>query len=232
MRRIIVTGANRGLGLEFTRQLIARGDRVIAACRDPSQAEALNALAETHPDRLHVRELDVADPGAFTAFAQEAGRLFDGLDLLLNNAGKLVSGERFGAVAADALTSSLQTNTVGPFLLTQALAPLLATGDAPVVANISSQLGSITRTNSFYTPTYAISKAALNMATVLLGHGLKDSGVRVIAFHPGWVQTDMGGSEAPLSPATSVAGILSAIADLKPEDSGIFIDYQRHPMPW
>jgi NAD(P)-dependent dehydrogenase (short-subunit alcohol dehydrogenase family) len=232
MRRVIVTGASRGLGLEFTRQLLARGDRVIAACRDPQRAEALQALVGAHPDRVHALTLDVADTGSIAAFAEEAAQVFDGIDLLLNNAGKLLRGERFGSVEAVSLQSSFATNASGPYLLTQALAPLLAKGGHAVVANISSQLGSIARTNSFYTPTYAISKAALNMATVLLGHALADSGVCVIAFHPGWVKTAMGGVDAPLSPRVSVAGMLDVISGLKTEDSGTFVDYQGKPVPW
>jgi len=232
MRRVIVTGASRGLGLEFTRQLLARGDRVIAACRDPQRAEGLQVLAGAHSDRLHLGTLDVADTELISAFAEDAAHVFDGIDLLLNNAGKLVRGERFGSVEATSLQSSFATNAAGPYLLTQALAPLLAKGRHAVVANVSSQLGSITRTNSFYTPTYAISKAALNMATVLLAHGLADSGACVIAFHPGWVKTAMGGADAPLEPAASVAGMLNVISGLKMEDSGTFVDYLGNSMPW
>jgi NAD(P)-dependent dehydrogenase (short-subunit alcohol dehydrogenase family) len=232
MRRVLVTGTNRGLGLEFTRQLLARGDRVIAACRDPQRAAALNELASAHPDRLHLLAVEMTDADSIAALAQQAAQRFDALDLLVNNAGRLVRGERFGAVAADALNSSLQTNAVGPFLLTQALAPLLAKGDAPVVANLSSQLGSIARTDSFYTPSYAISKAALNMATVLLAHALAGDGVRVVAFHPGWVKTDMGGAGAPLLASESAAALLRIIDALKPDQSGMFLDYQGSPMPW
>jgi NAD(P)-dependent dehydrogenase (short-subunit alcohol dehydrogenase family) len=232
MRRVLVTGASRGLGLEFTRQLIANGDRVIAACRDPARAKSLQALASKHPDRLHLRTVDMTDTHSVNALAAETSGLFDGLDLLINNAGTLVPGERFGAVTAEALTSSLQVNMVGAFLLTQALAPALAKGGHAIVANISSQLGSIARTDSFYTPSYAISKAALNMATVLLARGMADSGVCVVAFHPGWVKTDMGGASAPLAPTASVHGILSVIAGLTLKASGSFVDYQGHPMPW
>ena len=232
MRRVIVTGANRGLGLEFTRQLLARGDRVIAACRDPQRAEALQALASEQPDRLHVRTLDVADPESIAAFAHEASRLFDGLDLLINNAGRNVRGERFGEVAADALESCFRTNAIAPFLLVQAFAPLLRKGNAPVVANLSSRLGSIALTKDFYTPSYAISKAALNMATVLLAQALKADGVRVIALAPGWVKTDMGGDGAPLLPAASVSGMLGVIDAMTMESSGMFADYLGEPVPW
>lgn len=232
MRRVVVTGANRGLGLELVRQLLARGDNVIACCRNLDAAEALHELARAHPDQLQLKAVDVADPASINALADEVGHAFDALDLLINNAGKLVSGERFGKVTADALTSSLHTNAVGAFLLSQALAPLLAKTNAATVANISSQLGSIARTNSFHTPSYAISKAALNMATVLLARAMAATGTKVIAFHPGWVQTDMGGSGATVPREQSVAGILHVIDGLKPEDSATFVDYQGHPLPW
>jgi NAD(P)-dependent dehydrogenase (short-subunit alcohol dehydrogenase family) len=232
MRRILVTGANRGLGLEFVRQLLARGDRVLAACRHPAKAIDLNHLLADQSDRLHVCQVEMADPDSIAMLGREAGSVFDGLDLLINNAGMNVSGERFGSVAGDALASTLRTNTIGPFLLTQALAPLLTKGTKAVVANISSQLGSIARTDSFYTPSYAISKAALNMATVLLSHGMAATGVSVIALHPGWVKTDMGGAGAPLVAKDAVSGLLDVIDTLKPEDSGKFMDYLGRTMPW
>ena len=233
MRRVLVTGANRGLGLEFTRQLLARGDRVIAACREPAQATALSALADAHPERLHVLSADLALTDSVDALAHDAERLFDGLDLLINNAGVLVPGETFGNVSAEALQSSLATNAIGPFLLTQALAPLLAKGNRAVVANISSELGSIANTTRVYTPSYAISKAAQNMASVLLAHGLADKNVRVVALHPGWVHTDMGGERAPVSPSDSVRGLLTVIDGLGANGtSARFLDYQGKPLPW
>lgn len=232
MRRTLVTGSNRGLGLEFVRQLLARGDRVLAACRHPAEAGALEALSSAHPGSLQVRALDVGDAGSVASFAAEAAGVFDGLDLLVNNAGMTVRGERFGTVAGEDMDRALRTNAIGPFLLAQALAPLLQKGRSAVVANISSQLGSIARTTAFYTPSYAVSKAALNMASVLLARGLAPQGVCVVAFHPGWVQTDMGGSGAPLAAAESVAGLLRVIEDLTPADSGRFLDHEGRPMPW
>ena len=116
-RRTVVTGANRGLGLEFVRQLLARGDHVIAACRHPGKATALNQLAGEHPGRLHVLPLDVADEKSRTAFAHELPLVTDGVDLLINNAGVLHSGERWGNVSAANLEDSLRTNAIGPFLL-------------------------------------------------------------------------------------------------------------------
>src|SRR5690606_620425 len=150
-----VTGANRGLGLEFTRQLLAAGHRVVAACRQPGRATALNALAGEHPGRLHVLPLDLAAPKSHAELARELPLVLgdDGrLDLLLNNAGVLHSGERFGRLEAAGFEDSFRTNALGPLLLVQALASRLA--DGARVANLSSELGSIGSTTRFGTPSY------------------------------------------------------------------------------
>jgi NAD(P)-dependent dehydrogenase (short-subunit alcohol dehydrogenase family) len=233
IRRSLVTGANRGLGLEFVRQLLARSDRVVATCRHPGKATALNALAGEHPGRLHVLPLDVADPRAIAELQRELLLLADDgerLDLLVNGAGVLHSGERFGSVSAVNLDDSFRTNAMGPFLLTQALATRLA--DGARVANITSQLGSIANTTRFGTPSYDISKAAQNMATALLAAALRERGIVVVALHPGWVQTDMGGAGATVTPADSVAGLLRVIDGLKQTDSGRFLDWRAQSLPW
>jgi NAD(P)-dependent dehydrogenase (short-subunit alcohol dehydrogenase family) len=232
MQRVLVTGANRGLGLEFVRQLLARGDRVIATCRHPGRASELTLQAAAHPGHLHVLPLDVTKPASITELAREAAMLFDGLDLLINNAGQLVPGERFGSVAADNLDASFRSNAIGPLLLTQALTPLLARGKPARVASLSSVIGSIASTREFRNPSYAMSKAALNMATKLLAPALAAEGVSVMALHPGWVNTDMGGAQAPLTPPESVAGLLQVIAALTPERSGEFRDWQGAIVPW
>ncbi len=233
-QRSFVTGANRGLGLEFVRQLLGRGDRVVATCRHPGKASALNGLAGEHPGRLHVLPLDVADPRAIAEVARELLLLDDDagdhIDLLVNGAGVLHSGERFGSVGAVNLDDSFRVNAMGPFLLTQALAPRLA--DGARVANITSQLGSIANTTRFGTPSYDISKAAQNMATALLAAALRERGISVVALHPGWVQTDMGGAGATVTPQQSVSGLLRVIAALKPSDSGSFLDWQGHALRW
>jgi NAD(P)-dependent dehydrogenase (short-subunit alcohol dehydrogenase family) len=119
---------------------------------------------------------------------------------------------------------------MGPFLLTQALAPRLA--DGARVANITSELGSIGSVTRFGTPSYNISKAAQNMATVLLASALRPRGITVVALHPGWVQTDMGGTGATITPGASVDGLLRVIDGLKPADSGRFLDWRGQPLPW
>jgi len=271
-RNCLVTGANRGIGLEFVRQLLARGEHVVAACRHPGKATALNGLAGEHPGRLHVLPLDVSEPKSRANLLHELplvlGESDDGapgrLDLLINNAGVLHSGERFGHVEQALLEDSLRTNAIGPFLLAQALAPLLRDDassaevgreaikslpdtrlvdrlppnlDAPtsshtVIANISSQLGSITNTTRFGTPSYDISKAAQNMGSVLLARALAERGIVVLALHPGWVQTEMGGAQAQVAPADAVAGLLRVIDAATPAQSGSFLDWRGEALPW
>ena len=231
----LVTGANRGIGLEFVRQLLARGDRVVATARHPGKANALNALAGEYPGRLHVLPLDVADPRAIAELQRELLLVSDDserdrIDLLVNCAGVLHSGERFGAIDAATLDDSFRTNAMGPFLLTQALASRLR--DGARVANISSELGSIAGLAHFGTPSYNISKAAQNMATALLAKALHARGIIVLALHPGWVQTDMGGSGAPLPAAQSVQGLLQVIDGATLRSSGRFFDWRGESMAW
>ena len=276
-RNCLVTGANRGIGLEFVRQLLARGEHVVAACRHPGKATALNGLAGEHPGRLHVLPLDVAEPKSRANLLHELPLVLaeeeDGspgkLDLVVNNAGVLHSGERFGHMEQALLEDSLRTNAIGPFLLSQALAPLLrdiegervrnvvggaggavnslpdtrsvdrAPGPADgtqlrrtVVANISSQLGSIANTTRFGTPSYDISKAAQNMASVLLARALAERGIVVLALHPGWVQTEMGGAQAKVAPGDAVAGLLQVIDAATRAQSGSFLDWRGEVLPW
>lgn len=234
-RFCLVTGANRGLGLELVRQLLARGDHVVATCRRPGKASALNQLTGQHPGRLHVLPLDVADPRSHAELARELALLgdegkADRLDLLINNAGVLHSGERFGRVGATHLEDSFRTNAMGPFLLTQALADKLA--DGAKVANITSELGSIAGLSRFGTPSYNISKAALNMASALLAKALAERRIAVVVLHPGWAQTDMGGDSATLPVADAVQGLLRVIDGLTLQSSGSYLDWQGRPLPW
>jgi NAD(P)-dependent dehydrogenase (short-subunit alcohol dehydrogenase family) len=211
-RIALVTGANRGLGLEFVRRLLARGDRVLAACRHPGKASDLNLLAGRHPGRLHVLPLDVADETSRSAFVGELALVLDEdsrIGLLVNNAGVLHSGERWGQVRETALDDSFRTNAIGPFLLTQSLAPRIA--DHGKVAFLSSVMGSIGARREFRSPSYCASKAALDMLAMQVAHALAPRGIAVAVLHPGWAQTDMGGDGADVAAADSVAGLLRQI---------------------
>ena len=232
MQRVFVSGANRGIGLEFTRQLLVRGAHVLAACRQPGKALKLTELAAAHPGKLHVLPLDLAKERSIAEAAREAAALTDALDLVINNAGVLVSGERWGELVAKTFVDTFAINTVGTLLLTQALTPLLARGEQPKVINLSSDLGSLNKTTSFYTPSYAISKAGLNMATRLLAAELASAGITVISANPGWVKTDMGGAQAPVTPTHSVCGLLTLIDGLQRRDSGRFFDYTGAAHAW
>ncbi|QCO66745.2 SDR family oxidoreductase [Luteimonas yindakuii] len=232
-RICLVTGANRGIGLEFTRQLLARGDRVVATARQPGKATALNTLAGEYPGRLHVLPLDITQPRTHAELARELPLAVGDdvrIDLLINNAGVLHSGERFGELGLDTLEHSFRTNAAGPLLLTQTLAPQLA--DGARVVNMSSRIGAIALTRRFGTPSYAISKAALNMVTVLLAQALSPHDIVVVAVSPGWVRTEMGGADAEVATADAVAGLLAQIERLAMTDSGSFFDWQGAPIPW
>jgi NAD(P)-dependent dehydrogenase (short-subunit alcohol dehydrogenase family) len=231
MPNVVVTGANRGIGLEFTRQLLAHGARVFAACRQPGKALKLTELAGAHPGRLHVLPLDLARERSIAEFAREAGVLTSSLDVLVTNAGTLASGERFGKLGAKSLVESFTVNAAGPLLLSQALAPLLLAASRPLIVNLTSELGSLSQTKSFYTPSYGISKAALNMVTRLLAAELRERAI-VVSVNPGWVQTDMGGQRAPVPVHESVAGMLELMATLEQRHSGGFFDYGGATMAW
>ena len=231
-RNCLISGANRGIGLEFTRQLLARGEHVIAACRHPGKATALNALAGEHPGRLHVLPLDVADPKSRASLVHDLPLVLgdDRLDLLVNNAGVLHSGERFGHVEAAILEDSFRTNAIGPFLLAQALAPLL--NDGARIANLSSVMASIASRGEFRSPSYCASKAAQNMLSVQLAHALAARGIVVLALHPGWVQTEMGGEHATVPTADAVRGLLRVVDGATPAQSGSFLDWRGEALPW
>lgn len=232
MQRVLVTGTNRGLGLELVRQLLARGDRVIACCRHPGKALALTELAAAHPGHLHVLPLDLTHERSIAEVAREAAALTDALDALINNAGMLVSNERFGSIAQKSLSDSFAANVIGPVLLTQALAPLLEQGTNPRVLSITSRLASIAGTQRFGTPSYAMSKAALNMATRQLAAALGERGITVFCASPGWVKTDMGGDNAPLSAHDSAAGLLRVLDAASPATAGCFLDYAGKELDW
>lgn len=231
-RNCLISGANRGIGLEFTRQLLARGEHVIAACRHPGKATALNALAGEHPGRLHVLPLDVADPKSRASLVHDLPLVLgdDRLDLLVNNAGVLHSGERFGHVEAAILEDSFRTNAIGPFLLAQALAPLL--NDGARIANLSSVMASIASRGEFRSPSYCASKAAQNMLTVQLAQAVAARGIVVLALHPGWVQTEMGGEHATVPTADAVRGMLQVVDGATPAQSGSFLDWRGGALPW
>ena len=221
---VLITGANRGLGLEFARQYAADGWNVIGTARKPDAADALKALG------VRVLQLDVTDRNSVRSLADALDEA--PVDLLINNAGIFPRASRILDVDIDDYLRTLAVNTAGPVLVTGAVLPNLRRGDMKKIVNITSQLGSIGNNTrgGFYG--YRESKAALNMFTRTLAGELQSEGFICLALHPGWVATDMGGTDAPLTPEQSVSGMRDVIDSLKPEDNGAYRSHEGDVVPW
>ncbi len=232
MRLAFVTGANRGIGLELTRRSLERGDQVFAGCRSPENAAQLNHLQERYGDRLLVLPLDVTSGSAITSAVATVQGFSDHLDVLFNNAGVAGDESPLGQVETSELLDTFATNAVAPLMIAQACLPLLRRGQRPVIANITSRMGSIADNGSGGWYGYRASKAALNMLNASLALDLADQGIIAVVLHPGWVRTDMGGSGATLSVERSVEGLLAVVEGLSPEDSGRFLSWDGEKVPW
>ncbi|HEY7627631.1 MAG TPA: SDR family oxidoreductase [Ilumatobacteraceae bacterium] len=231
MTTVVITGANRGLGLALAQYYSARGSSVIAGCRKPADASELAATgAEVH-------ELDLADDGSLTAFAGQVGSR--PVDVLINNAG--IDARALGAddaargalaITAEQYLGVINVNVVGPLRMVQLLADNLRAARGKV-ANISSQVGSFEVAKRIgRDAAYSSSKAALNMVTIKQSQALSADGVVVIALHPGWVRTDMGGGGADVDPADSAAGVAAVIEAATIESTGSFFRWDGTIHPW
>jgi NAD(P)-dependent dehydrogenase (short-subunit alcohol dehydrogenase family) len=227
--KIVITGTNRGIGLELTRQYLSRGDWVHAAVRAPASAGELTTLAEASGGRLQLTACDVADNASVRAFAAAVA---GPVDVLINNAGIRSHPDSLEQLDLDNATRTLQVNALGTLRVTGALLPLLRRAPGAKIVNISSELGSIAGNTSGSSYGYRMSKAALNMASRSLAIDLKAEGIVAVALSPGWVRTDMGGPEAPTTVAESAAGIIRVVDQLTLEDSGGFFDFRGGRMAW
>ena len=221
---VLVTGANRGLGLEFARQLQAAGADVIGTARKPEKAEELKALG------VRVVQLDVTDEASVAALVKELDGVM--IDVLLNNAGIFLEYGKFESADPASAMTVYDVNVLGPMRVIQALLPNLRASERKMIMNMSSGLGSIANNNSGGMVAYRSSKAALNMQTRTLAADLAEEEFICIAMSPGWVRTDMGGENATLSPAESVSGMLSTLAPLTPENTGTYLNYDATELPW
>ena len=221
---VLITGANRGLGLEFARQYEEAGWQVIGTARKPAAATDLKSMDVT------VMQLDVTDDDSVAQLAKD----LDGrpIDMLINNAGILPSQDTLTETEVDTVAWILDVNTLGPLRVTQALLPNLSAGDRKTIINITSGLGSIAQNQSGRFYGYRESKAALNMFSRTLAAELGGDGFIVVAMDPGWVQTDMGGPNATLTPEQSISGIRSVIDSLTVEDTGTYRRYNGATVPW
>ncbi|MBP7339078.1 SDR family oxidoreductase [Niveispirillum sp.] len=226
MPTVVITGANRGIGLEFARQYAADGWKVIATVRDPSQPGGLSDVAG-----VELFALSADDPASIAGFgAALAGR---SIDLLINNAGIMgpdLPRQSKDGIDAEGWLLAMKVNALAPILVAQALKPHLAAGAK--VATVSSQLGSITENEVGGMYAYRASKAAINMGNRSLAADWRDDGITCLVLHPGWVQTDMGGPKAPVTPPDSVAGMRRVIAAATPADSSAFFAFDGRRIPW
>jgi NAD(P)-dependent dehydrogenase (short-subunit alcohol dehydrogenase family) len=231
MDTVLITGANRGLGLEFARQYATDGWQVYACCRTPGEAHDLQALARSANVSLSIHHMDVDDHATIEAVAEALAG--EEIDLLINNAG--VSGNRsagLGSMDYDSFTETLGTNVSGPLKVTEAFAEHVAASYLKVVVMISSRMGSVADTTSGGSLIYRTSKAALNMVMKCLAIEMKSSGTTLVSVHPGWVRTDMGGDGATLSVSESVTALRTLFYQLRIGDTGKFYDYDGQELPW
>jgi NAD(P)-dependent dehydrogenase (short-subunit alcohol dehydrogenase family) len=234
MERIFITGANRGIGLELVRQLLQQDDTLIfATARQPEAAAALQELAAANPERLTVIPLEVTDEAAIAQAVQAVSGRVDGLDILINNAGINPPGiQSLADITVETMQTVFTVNAVAPLLVARAFQGLLTKGDRPRLVNISTQVGSMTWKTSGGAYAYAASKSALNMVTRCLSADLRPAGIITIMLHPGWVQTDMGGVHAALTPEESASEIIRLISGLTDAQNGLFFKWNGEPHPW
>lgn len=231
MPTTLITGANRGLGLEFARQYAADGWHVYATCRDPNSASELRRLADASDHKMQILALDVTDLDNVKAAAAELEG--QAIDLLLNNAG--VGGPRgqtIGNIDYDAWEKVLNVNTMGALRVSEAFVDHVARSEQKLIVTLTSGMGSIADNTSGGFFAYRSSKAAVNMVMRSLAIDLAPRGITCVVINPGWVQTDMGGPHGNQTPAESVTKLRSLIENLGPGHSGKFVNHDGREYPW
>ena len=238
MTTMLITGANRGLGLDFVRRLAPEGWQVHACCRSPAKAADLRAMAEEYDVTLHA--LDVADFDQIDALKKALGNT--PIDVLFNNAGIMETAQRtlsldhtnqmFETLDDDEWMAVVRVNTMAPMRMCEVFVDNVAASDRKQMLMMSSNVGSIgsNATSRWYH--YGTSKTALNMVMRSLAADLRDRGITVMSLHPGWTQTDMGGPEAALTIDQSVGGMVEVVKKLTPADSGRFIAWNGEDVAW
>ncbi len=230
MATVLITGTNRGIGLEFVKQFLARGDTLLATCRDITSATELDRL-KVNNEKLNIFELDVSSRKSMESLPKKLEG--QAIDIFINNAG--VYGPRdsvFGNVSTDEWAEVLQINALAPLMLTQLLIDNLHDGFEKKLIYISSKMGSIDDNKRGGSYVYRSSKAALNAVAKSISVDLDDIGCAVAVLHPGWVQTDMGGRNALIDTGTSVSNMINVIDNLNTQNSGRFFNYDGVIIPW
>ena len=240
MPTLLITGANRGLGLELVKQFDARAWRIHACCRMPEKAGELHAIAAKPDGRVRVRALDVTDFGAIDDMANALQG--EPIDVLFNNAGIMEVRQRpldqqgtsqsFGSIDYDEWRQILRVNVLAPMRMAEVFVDNVAASKRKTIVTMSSILGSIARADSCRWVGYRASKTAVNMMMRGLASDLKERGITAVCVHPGWVRTDMGGAGADIAPEESARGIVEVVDGLTPDQSGRYLTYDGGELPW
>ena len=227
---ILITGANRGIGLELTEQFAEDGWQVLACCRNPADAGQLQALTERDLT-IEIHALDVTNYQQMATLAVQLGSR--PIDILLSNAGIYGSkGVGFGEVDAQEWRQVLEVNTIAPLMLVQTFVEQVAASQQKLVAVISSKVGSIADNSSGGSYIYRSSKTAVNQVVKSLSIDLADRDITVLSLHPGWVKTDLGGPNAEISTDESVSGLKNILQSAGLAQSGQFIEFNGSSIPW
>jgi NAD(P)-dependent dehydrogenase (short-subunit alcohol dehydrogenase family) len=228
MPSILITGANRGLGLEFARQYSAEGWQVFAACRNPSSANHLHEIRKRADSTLTILPMDVTDLASVRAAAKQLSGM--AIDVLVNNAG--IAGPSSQMTGRGDWAHVLDVNTMGPLRLIESFTDHLARSDRRLVVTITSGMGSLADNTSGGSIAYRTSKVAVTMVTRSAAIDLASRHITCVVVNPGWVKTDMGGPGAQLTPQESVGAMRKLIANLTLEDSGKFFNWNGREYPW
>jgi NAD(P)-dependent dehydrogenase (short-subunit alcohol dehydrogenase family) len=232
MNTLLITGANRGIGLEFCKQYATAGWRVLACCRDPHQADALKQLAARYPDLIHPYALAVTDHAQIEQLARTLSD--ETIDLLINNAGVYPAADQrgFGQTNYAEWMNAFNINAMAPLKMAEVFVQQVARSKLKLIVTITSQMGSIDDNGSGGSYLYRSSKAAANMVVKSLSIDLKEKCITAVAFNPGWVKTDMGGPNAMIPVEQSVSDMRKVIAGLSLAETGKFIGNDGLIIPW
>ena len=230
MTHILITGANRGIGLGFVKKYIEKNVHLTCTTRDISGSKELLAYKEKYPDNMEIFELDLLKDNAALTLANFIKDR--PIDILINNAGVGSSNQHFRAVSLNPWLEVLKVNLIAPLLITQAIIKNVKISSAKKIYFLSSQLGSIEDNKSGGMYIYRSSKSGLNQVMKSLSIDLKAYGITVVSLHPGWVKTDMGGANAPVSIDESVEGMIRVIEITDIKDTGKFLNYHGRELPW
>ena len=232
METTLITGANRGVGLEFSRQLAEDGWCVLACSRNLEKSDALNKLAAEYPERITLYALDVTDHGQIEKLSQTLAN--KPIDLLINNAGVFpdINERSFGQTDYDAWAHAFLVNTMAPLKMVEEFITQITQSSRKTIVTITSKMGSVADNGRGGSYIYRSSKSAVNMVVKSIAIDLESDEIISVLLHPGWVRTDMGGPSGLISVEQSVSGMLSVIREVTSTDSGKFIAYDGQIIPW